>query len=277
MAGIFVLLAVTGAGYFLGAPQPSYVGPLPNDLPGRSIRFSGADGATLVGWFIPSANPAGMIILMHGVHANRLDMLKRARFLNRAGFSIFLYDSRGHGESSGAITFGYLESQDAQTAVRLARALEPNQRIGIIGVSLGGAAAVLANPPLPVDALVLESVYPTVDQAISNRIKMRLGSWGGILTPLLTMQFRPRLGFRSDQLRPLDHVERLTTPKLFITGREDRQTPLDESMQVFDRAADPKEIWVIEGVGHADFCQHAGKEYEDRALRFLTKHLIKSL
>lgn len=275
-AGIFALAAVVAAGYFLTAPHPGGAGPLPDDLPGRSVTFSGAGGATLAGWFVPSAKPAGTLILMHGVHASRFNMLERARFLNRAGFSILLYDSRGHGESSGAITFGYLESQDAQSAVRLARELEPNQRIGIIGVSMGGAAAVLADPPLPVEALVLESVYPTVDQAITNRIKMRLGSWGGWLTPLLTIQFRPRLGVRSDQLRPVDHVGRITAPKLFIAGKEDRQTPLDESMQIFDRAADPKEMWIIEGTAHADFYEHADKEYEDRVLRFLTRYVLKS-
>jgi alpha/beta superfamily hydrolase len=52
---------------------------------------------------------------MHGVRANRLSMVERARFLSYAGYSVLLFDFQGHGESTGQhITFGYLESKDAR-------------------------------------------------------------------------------------------------------------------------------------------------------------------
>lgn len=275
-ACVLFLLACAGAGYFLTAPHPSVVG-LPYDLSTKEIQFSGADGAILKGWYDPAVTPKGTIILMHGVQANRTTMKDRAQILHEAGFSVLLYDSRAHGESTGKrITFGYLESRDAQAAVALARSFAPDQKIGILGMSLGGAAALLADPPLPVDAMVLESVYPSMDTAISNRIEMRLGSWGGSLTPLFTLQFPFWIGIRADQLRPIDHVSKLTTPKLFIAGTEDRQTPIEESRQLFDRSAEPKEMWVIAGAGHVDFQKQAGNEYEDRILRFFTKYLSKS-
>ena len=51
---------------------------------------------------------------MHGVRSNRLQMLDRARFLNKFGYSVLLFDFQAHGESIGDhITFGYLESLDA--------------------------------------------------------------------------------------------------------------------------------------------------------------------
>ncbi len=83
---------------------------------------------------------AGAIILMHGVRANRLSMLDRARFLSHAGYAVLLVDFQAHGESTGEhITFGYLESRDAQAAVRFLRANAPDEKIGVIGVSMGGA------------------------------------------------------------------------------------------------------------------------------------------
>jgi len=36
-----------------------------------------------------------------------------------------------------------------------------------------GAAALLAEPPLPVSAMVLESCYPMIYQATDDRMKMR--------------------------------------------------------------------------------------------------------
>jgi fermentation-respiration switch protein FrsA (DUF1100 family) len=270
------LLACAGAGHFLTAPHPSVVDALPYDLSTKEIQFGGADGAILKGWYDPAVTPKGTIILMHGVHASRIIMKDRAKFLHKAGFSVLLYDSRAHGESTGKkITFGYLESRDAQAAVALARSFGPDQRIGILGMTLGGAAALLADPPLPVDALVLESVYPSMDRAIANRIEMRLGRWAGSLTPLFTLQFPFWIGISADQLRPIDHVSKLPTPKLFIAGTEDRQTPIEESRQLFDRAAEPKEMWAVPGAGHVDFHKQSA-EYEDRILRFFTKYLSKS-
>ena len=55
---------------------------------------------------------------MHGVRANRLVMLARARFLHKAGYAVLLFDFQAHGESSGKrITFGHLEGLDASAAV----------------------------------------------------------------------------------------------------------------------------------------------------------------
>ena len=48
--------------------------------------------------------------------------------------------------------------------------------------------------PLRVDALVLESVSPTLEEAIDNRLAIRPGPLGPPLAPLLTAQLRPRLG-----------------------------------------------------------------------------------
>ena len=121
-------------------------------------------------------------------------MLDRACFLNQAGYSVLLFDFQAHGESTrDHITFGYLESKDAQAAVGLIHTLAPDEKAGLIGVSMGGAAALLAEPKSDVQALVLEEVYPRINQAITNRLTMRLGGWAKILTPILSLQLKPRL------------------------------------------------------------------------------------
>ena len=162
------------AGSVLSASANQTVGNLPSDLAGTSVQFPSTSGATIHGWFIKGKKGAGAIILMHGVRANRLSMLDRARFLSHAGYSVLLFDFQAHGESTGEhITFGYLEGMDAQAAVSFLRSKAPDEKIGVIGVSMGGAAALLASPPLDVNALVLEMVYPTIDEAISNRLTPR--------------------------------------------------------------------------------------------------------
>jgi fermentation-respiration switch protein FrsA (DUF1100 family) len=262
------------AGSILSAPVHQSIGNLPSDLAGRSIQFSSESGATLHGWFIPGKKGAGAIVLMHGVRANRLSLLDRARFLSHAGFSVLLFDFQAHGESAGEhITFGYLESRDAQAAISCLRAHAPDEKIGVIGVSMGGAAVLLATPPLEANAIVLEMVYPGINQAISNRLTMRLGRWAGVLTPLLTWQFKSRLGVDAEVLRPIDRVGRISSPKLFIVGAEDQHTTLEESRQMFNVASERKELWVVDGARHVDLYPLTKREYERRVLVFFQQYL----
>ena len=138
---------------------------------------------------------------------------------------------------------------------------------------MGGAAILLANPALDADALVLEMVYPTINQAISDRLESRLGKVGRILTPLLSWQLKPRLGISPADLQPIDRVASIRAPKLFIAGENDAYTRIDESRAIVASAADPKELWVINGAKHEDLFRFAGQEYERRILQFFDRAL----
>src|SRR5262245_50520463 len=114
--------AVWIAGGILASPHRQPAGKIPSDLNGQEIKFSSGSGFTLNGWWAPKPNGKGTVILLHGVRANRLSMLDRARFLSKAGYGTLLFDLQSHGESTGQqITFGYLESRDAAAAVDFLR------------------------------------------------------------------------------------------------------------------------------------------------------------
>lgn len=228
----------------------------------------------LHGWLVAGKPGKGVVVLMHGIHANRLALITRAQLLSHAGYSVLLFDFQGHGESAGSkITFGYLESRDATAAVNFIREKFPGEKIGVIGVSLGAASALLAEPPLPVNALVLESSYPTIYQAVEDRMVIRFGFLGRLATPLLTCQLHPRLGFGLDDLKPIEHAGRILVPKFFIAGTEDRDTTLPESQALFAAAAEPKQLWLVKGAAHVDMLSFAKLEYESQILGFLAKNL----
>lgn len=271
---VISLCAVWLEGIELTKAAPQKVGELPPDLKGSSVQFQSGSGAMIRGWFLPGQRGSGAVALMHGVRSNRCSMLDRARFLSHVGYAVLLFDFQAHGESEGShITFGSLESKDAQAAIQFLRSNAPGEKIGVVGVSMGGAAAVLATPRLDVDALVIEMVYPTIDEAVNNRLTMRLGHWSRVFTPLLELELRTRLGISANDLRPIDHVGGLTTPKLFIVGSKDIHTTLEESQRLYDTASDPKEFWIIQGAAHVDLHNAAKTEYEHRLLEFFSKHL----
>lgn len=255
-------------------PAAQRVGQMPDDLSGEGVQFYSQSGSTIHGWLLPGIPGEGGVVLMHGARSNRLSMVSRARFLSQAGYAVLLFDFQAHGESTGEhVTFGYLESKDAQAALDFMHDRFPHEKIGVIGVSMGGAAAILATPPLKADALVMEMVYPTIKEAIANRLRLKLGTCGGSLTPLASLQFDIRLGFSAEQLRPIDHVTHISEPKLFIAGSEDRYTTLAESERLFNAACEPKEMWVVPGAGHVDLHAQLKDEYERRVLKFFGQNL----
>jgi pimeloyl-ACP methyl ester carboxylesterase len=273
-AAILGVIFVWNMGSVLVAPANRPVGSPPANLRAQSVEFSSASGVVIHGWMVAGQPGKGAVVLMHGVRGDRRAMVSRAEFLSRAGYAVLLFDFQGHGESIGTnITFGFLESRDATAAVKFVREKFPGEKIGVIGVSLGAASALLAAPPLPVNALVLESSYPTIYQATEDRMAARFGFLGKLATPLLICQLKPRLGIGLDDLKPIESARKITAPKFFIAGTADLDTTLPESQALFDAAAEPKQLWLADGAAHVDMHAFARAEYERRVLEFLAKNL----
>ena len=272
-----VLIAVLGIGVAaiiwtgrrLIQPVPQRVGPPPRELNMEAVALRSESGATLHGWLSP-ARKRGAVLLLPPVRANRLAMLPRARFLAEAGYSTLLVDLQATGESEGeAITFGWRERLDVLAAVQFLRQRRASEPVAIIGWSLGGAAALLATPPLQIEGMVLEAVYPSIDRAVENRLRMRMGALGSLMAPFLLWQLTPRLGVSPGELRPVDHISRINVPVLIIGGSEDRHTTEADTRLLYEHARDPKEIWLVPGAAHVDYYEAAGDEYRRRVLRFL--------
>jgi fermentation-respiration switch protein FrsA (DUF1100 family) len=279
---LFVLLlclavgafAVAGVGSWLVAPQMREVGRAPAWLSAESVSIARPDGGATAAWFAQGRADMPAVLLLHPVRADRRAMLGRARFLAAAGYSVLLVDLQAHGETPGdRIGLGFLEAADAHAAVAFLRARLPRSRIGVIGVSLGGAAALLGSAPVDVDVLVLESVYSRIETAIANRFAIRFGSGGRLLAPLLTWQIGPRLGIPRAALSPVAALGRVDIPVLLINGAADRHTLPADARRLYAAAKGPRELWLVDGAAHEDLHAFSPPVYEARVRAFLRQHL----
>ncbi len=115
VVGLFVLYFLGGS---LTSPRLHAIGDPPVGLPTELIEIQRNDGRQISGWFVSGESDKPGILLLHSVRSDRREMVGRAKFLHKAGYSVLLIDMQGHGETFGEnITFGYRESLDAHAAL----------------------------------------------------------------------------------------------------------------------------------------------------------------
>jgi fermentation-respiration switch protein FrsA (DUF1100 family) len=285
-----LILAAAGVSELLAGAAPTAVSTLSTGFPAEPVRIpvmatanrdagdSPAAGGSVHGWLARGVRGGGMVLLVHSIRSNRVEMLSRARFLNGIGYGVLLIDLQAHGETPGdRITFGARESEDVEAALAFLRNHFPSEKIAAIGVSLGAAAIVLARPGARLDAVVLESMHPTIEEAVDNRLRLHLGSAGPLLSPLLLSLLSYRLGVSPSDLNPIARIGDLNAPLLLISGTDDRHTKVAETERLFDAARQPKEMWIVPGGGHFNMHAYAGREYEDRVSTFLDRHMRQPL
>lgn len=227
----------------------------------------------IAGWYCAHPDATAAIVITHGIGGTRTSLVERAKLFFDAGYSVLMIDLQAHGASPGKqITWGHLERYDVQAAVDYIRSNDPKLRIGVVGISLGGASALLGSP-LGIDALVLESVYPTIEEAIRNRIATRVGMLEPILSPMLLCQIQSRLGISPGELRPIESITKIDCPVLIMSGSADQHTTEHETKTMYKKANDPKELAIFEGATHEDLQQQNPHQYRTVVLEFLGKHL----
>jgi fermentation-respiration switch protein FrsA (DUF1100 family) len=276
LAAILLIVAaiVIILGEILTGPAPTAVETLSPDFSVETIQIPVKNDYAVHGWLARGTYGHGAILLVHSMRSNRLEMLGRARFLNDQGYHVLMIDLQAHGETPGSrITFGARESVDVSAAVAYLRHTFPHERIAVIGTTLGAAAILLADPPLKLDAMILESLHPTFAEAVENRLRLHLGDFGTYLKFLLLPYFSFLLDLPVNELDPIERIGNMTTPVLFIAGTHDKHTTQSEVERLYAAALPPKELWVVEGAGHYNMHTYAGKSYEARIAEFLATYL----
>lgn len=144
----YVVAPVTLALIYTSTPATSVGSRTPADLglAYRDVRFRTSDGVSLSGWYLPSRNGTA-VALLHGSGSTRSATLEHAAFLNREGFGVLAFDSRGFGRSGGTGMslgwFGDLDIDGAMSFLSDRPGVDP-AKIGVVGLSMGGEEAIAA-------------------------------------------------------------------------------------------------------------------------------------
>jgi uncharacterized protein len=279
-----VLVAVTGvlvAVGWIGAERAIHPKPNTTDLhslaeyplPVQSVEFPSRDGTRLAGWFVPGRSAAATVVLLDGYGVARSSMLPHAAYLNAAGYNVLLFDFRASGESAGsAVTVGALEQEDALGALDYlaARGDIDMRRVGMLGVSMGAAVAIMtAAQDERVAAVVAEAPFEDVPSIIRTEYQHSVHLPSFPFAPITIAIVELRLGIRVGDISPLRAVAKLTgRPLLLIADAADQQIPPSQQQALFEAAGAPRQLWTVPGASHAHGHTIASEEYERRVLAF---------
>ena len=295
-----ILLGLAAFGLLVALSLPTAVGVLlarssgtrPQDLqdratPGdyglsyRTVLLRSEDGVRLASWLLRAPHPAGCsVVLAHGLFRSRREVLGRAAHLAARGCHALTLDLRRHGDSGGTRTsLGFLEGLDVMAGARFLRREFPENRLYLLGVSMGGAAAARAGAAMAADVtgVVLDSTFRNVPEVIDRYAALLVGLPpfpAGDLTLLglgLAAGFEPR---EMDVERFAAVLGEAGVPVLVIAGDRDLRAPVEAQATVFRANGHPESrMVVVEGATHGrpcllepGACEAALAEFLDLAL-----------
>ncbi len=252
--------------------------------PYETVRFpSRQPGINIAGWWAEAQPGAPAVILVHGLGGckNAIDVLVPAGMLWRNGFNVLLIDVRDVGDSDpedGWTSVGNDESLDVLGALDwlvTAKGYAP-ERVGLFGVSLGGAAALYAFHDEPrIAALFLESTFASLLATVAYQLT-NYGLPGFIAQPAAAV-FRLVSGEDIMAHTPIEAISTVgNRPVYIVHSRSDRRISISQSHELAAAAlaAGVKvQAWFPEQSGHLQTPALYPEEFERRLVGFFREAL----
>ncbi len=228
---------------------------LPYEEVWLSVATSRNQTEKISGWWIPQTQPnARVILFLHGTSGNMAAQeksynLDRVAKLYQLGFSVFMIDYRGYGNSKGRFPTEATVYEDAAIAwnyLTTEKSFAP-EKIFIYGYSLGGAIAVNLCLQQPKAAgLIAEGCFTSITDMAKYRRKIQIFP----LKLLIAQNF----DF-------INKVKSIKMPVLFIHGINDQTVPVTMSQKLFAAAPEPKKLLLVPNAGHNDLAEVDSDRY----------------
>lgn len=244
-------------------------------LRGQEIVVHSRTGAKIAGMFFPGKRRT-VVVLSHGYGGNQSQMLPYAAFLHDAGYSVLTYDMRDRGRSGGtAVTLGVLEQIDLLSVIDylMTRSDIDRREIGTLGLSLGGAVALLAAArDKRIGAVVDDSGFSDAASAIGDSFEHFIGLPAFPFAHITIAIAGLRAGVDLGDMRPVDVVWQISPrPLLIIHCVGDTVLRIGNSERNFAAAGEPKEMWPVRASVHLGAHAAVKGEYERRVVEFFDR------
>jgi uncharacterized protein len=236
----------------------------------QTIHFTASDDVTLEGWYRPTRNGA-TVLLIGGGGSNRMGPLRHAKMLERLGYGVLVFDSRGLGHSEGTPnSYGWDWDKDIDAALAYLKQRDEVDpaRIGALGLSTGADMAIdAAGRRSDIAAVVADGSaaigYHDIEAYTSKTID-RAPMW------LLFKTMEVVRAGSAPKVSLADRIAKTRSPHLLISAGK----PEKEWGELYDRAGrDRTENWYLPKGSHTAALKQYPEQYEERVSAFFAQHL----
>ncbi len=235
----------------------------------KELTVTSEDGLKLVGQYFDFGFDRCAMIF-----PGRAEAVKYCYFFappyEKAGYNIFVADTRAHGLSEGKyVGFAVLESRDILCWARLINERFGIENIVIHGVCVGGAASVLAlsAPDCPpyIKKLVTEGLYTDFYDVLKQRTRLEGKPTFPVVAELALLAKR-NAGVDVFRDKPINRIPFVKAPMLFLQGRQDKSSLPKRCEMLYDACGseDKRIVWFDKGA-HSHLRINNMEEY-DRAV-----------
>jgi alpha-beta hydrolase superfamily lysophospholipase len=235
--------------------------------------ISTVKGKQLFAWWIPAQDSYCTLVIVHGWGANIEMMLPLAQPFHQAGFNVLLYDARNHGQSDSD-SFSSLPrfAEDLENVLDWHGQNHPANRVVALGHSVGAAAVILAaSRGADIDLAISVSGFAHPRLMMKRHLDR---PWLPHFLRILIIEYIQRvIGFRFDDIAPMNRIAEVPCPVLLAHGTDDRVVPIEDMHRIVSSALDGQqvEILAVEGARH-DSVEHF-KQHADKLIGFVAKQL----
>ena len=247
--------------------SPLFDSPASHGLDYEDVEFQAEDGTTLRGWLITGGNERVIVQSHFGVQCNRggwtpkgkgpikpwkqdIQFLRQAKYLVDQGYSVLMYDLRGHGESDLGptpwVSWGPEEAKDVIAAVDFAISRFPNSSIGLLSLCMGAASTTyaygrsdgLANRK---NIRAMIAVQPLLYTCFIEALGMP-----GFLARTGEKVSNQRLGFDMGQPNFIDDAPKIIVPTLVVQNKNDPWTQMEMVEDYYNALTVEKELMLLD-------------------------------
>lgn len=247
----------------------------------EKVGFPSSDGISLSAWWMLAGEQAPTLILCHDRGRSKASLINLAIALRDAGFSVLLFDFRGHGESAEArSTYGVKEMRDVLGAIDFVQRRTGDGGIGLYGAGMGAYAAVNAAAARPaVRALVLDALYPDA------RYRLVRDVFGGWQFGERRLAFLPQgvfellCGVDPGEPRAEEAIRGLAGRELLLLAPADDTALVSEMRKMYEAVPDHPDVegnfTVLPGTLGRGLYGERVRRYHARVLDFFRLRLIE--
>ncbi len=258
--------------------DPSVIIPYKPDFQNEIWTIQSADGLKLnATHFSPYQPNHRWAILVHGYGRDQRYAWDYAEYYLNEGYEVLTPDLRSSGTSEGIyLTMGAKESDDILIWIEKILEHDPDAKIILHGVSMGAATVLIAaakSNSQNLVAVIEDCGYTSAFNMFKSQLKVIFNLPSFPIMNFVDIVSYYKTGVAITEAAPILFVKNINVPTLFIHGTDDKLVPYYMMQELYDNSHAPiKEIFSVEGVGHASAKNFNPDAYFNRIFSFLNQY-----